>query len=514
MSVDQMVLLGTLLVLIYQVAMQRRDLRKGDYRYIYDRWARISEYEIQNPALHRLLYDHSFAKDLDTLDEEKTRLRALALLVLDQFALIFKTGDRYSVFTKYEGLVGPILARNRWLRELWAAQKERHKTVFEYNEDYIRGILCNPAMIRCWRDYKLGETWMGDEFYEYVNQVIREHETGQTVGIQAREAYRFGKGHRRAQPSERVAESVKPITSGHRAAAFVVLSAAAVVWGVGYSVVKNLVEVLDPVVLLAWRGGLAASVILISVRLSGRRVLDSRYIGPGVLLGSVLTAALIAQSEALETTKAATTGFISGLAVVFTPAFVWLFFHRIPHRLVFLAALVAMLGLFLLVGPDLAVAGTRGGLLALLGSVLLGLHIALTGEIVESRRRVLLLVGYQFGTMAVLSAVWIGPDKWGDLAQLQGSQWLWLLYVVVAVSVLGYFAQTFAQRVLSATVAAVILTLEPVSSAGYAAGVAGELLSRPQWAGGALLVLAVLMCTLAPTKGEAHSATGRKDATI
>lgn len=177
------VLLGTLIVLIIQVWKQRQDLRKVNYRYIYDRWGHISDLEIQHPEIHKLLLDISFFDDINKLPQEEMKSRALALIILDQFALIFKTGDRHSIYYRLEPKLSWILNRSLRLRRWWQIRKEASKTIFEYNEAYIRGVLCNPEMIKFWRDYKLGDTWKGDAFYDFVNQTIADHEAGKQVGL-------------------------------------------------------------------------------------------------------------------------------------------------------------------------------------------------------------------------------------------------------------------------------------------------------------------------------------------
>jgi drug/metabolite transporter (DMT)-like permease len=182
MSVDQMILLGTLVVtflsvlaLIWQTRLTRIEMHKGGIRHMYDRWLEISKLEIKYPELHKMFMDPSKLKRLESLTPEELRKRALALVLFDQFSMIYHLGLRRSIWQVWEesGLRGvlkeykPSEIKKRW--------KEDSKTLYDINYEYIREIMGNPETRKCWAEYLLGETWQGFSFHDEIEKFIEYH---------------------------------------------------------------------------------------------------------------------------------------------------------------------------------------------------------------------------------------------------------------------------------------------------------------------------------------------------
>ena len=64
-------------------------------------------------------------------------------------------------------------------------------------------------------------------------------------------------------------------------------------------------------------------------------------------------------------------------------------------------------------------------------------------------------------------------------------QWGSVVYMATAAGVLALWAQTWGQAHMSATRAAIVMTLEPVFAAGFAVAFGGEVLTWRMLAGGA-----------------------------
>lgn len=178
MTVGEQVIFGTLvvyfltlLVLIWQTRATRQEMRKTAIRNIYDRWLETTKMEVQYPELHKMFMDNQTLKALKRLSEDELRQRALSMFIFDQFAMIFNLGERKSLYARLDHLVKRILRRGRILA-WWNRRVEANRTLFDLNEDYIRRIMSNPTVIRCWRDFKLGETWKDSEYYHYIDNLI------------------------------------------------------------------------------------------------------------------------------------------------------------------------------------------------------------------------------------------------------------------------------------------------------------------------------------------------------
>src|SRR5205085_1846067 len=91
----------------------------------------------------------------------------------------------------------------------------------------------------------------------------------------------------------------------------------------------------------------------LAVPAAGRvRALGRGGIGVGVILGALVAASFGFQTAGLERTTVSATGFITGLYVVITPLLALVLFRARIGAAVWIAAVVAVVGLGLLSGVD------------------------------------------------------------------------------------------------------------------------------------------------------------------
>ncbi|MFH2056933.1 MAG: DMT family transporter, partial [bacterium] len=123
---------------------------------------------------------------------------------------------------------------------------------------------------------------------------------------------------------------------------------ATVIWGTTFVVVKEALEFINPLTLVAWRFLLAASVLAIWLLLRRKPLLSNWR--PGVTLGILLWLIYAPQTIGLEITTASNSAFITGMFVAFVPLFDWIFLRQRfgPSRIV--SVLLCLGGLWLLTG--------------------------------------------------------------------------------------------------------------------------------------------------------------------
>ncbi len=276
--------------------------------------------------------------------------------------------------------------------------------------------------------------------------------------------------------------------SWRQLAAIMALGAVAAVYGATFLVVKDAVARMPVFDFLAWRFGIATA-LLIAVRPRAMRGLGGRGLRYGIMLGVVLGAAYATQAIGLQRTPAAVSGFITGLFVVFTPVLSWLLLRRRLAPVAWIAVLLAGGGLALITLGGFAVGA--GELVTLACAVLFALHIVGLGEWSPGRGPWALTV-VQLGVVAAVCAA--GALAFGGLSiPRSGSDWFAILLTAVLASAVAYTIQTWAQTRLSATQAAVILTMEPVFAAVFAVALGGETLGLAAIAGGVLVVAAMYL---------------------
>jgi drug/metabolite transporter (DMT)-like permease len=256
-----------------------------------------------------------------------------------------------------------------------------------------------------------------------------------------------------------------------------------VIWGSTFAVIKETIQTVPVPILLAVRFSFAA-LFLLWVKPERKTLI------PGLILGLLSFAGYATQTIGMLTTSASKAAFITGLSVILTPIVgaIWLR-QRIPGR-VWLAALLAIIGLGLMtLNPT---EGVVIGDLWVLGTALAyALYIVYLGEIAVHHKPIV-LTSLQIIVVAALSWGWAVPHL-SVLKELSLSALSALLYLALFATALVLWLQALAQRVVPAYAAALIFALEPVFAAIFAYFMLGETLSLQGWLGGGLVVIAMIL---------------------
>ncbi len=288
------------------------------------------------------------------------------------------------------------------------------------------------------------------------------------------------------------------------------------VWGASFAAMKALLSAgLSVGSMLAVRFtlgalGLGLGMLILRVRVTRQALKD------GLWLGLVLTPTFWLQADGLRYTTTSKSGFITGLYVIFTPL-VGLLFRQLPKRSHAIGAVVATLGLFLLVHePGRSMGGWNfGDTETLLCAVLCGFHIVMTGRFSQRSSGWALALG-QVTVVALLSwglALVVPPQARPDGSKLGGFEglttvlrspgvWLGLFYLSMIATALAFYLMSTLQKHLGATEAAIAFSMEPVFAAALAMSglVPGvhEHLAPLQLLGGVVIVSAMLLAELGP----------------
>jgi len=263
------------------------------------------------------------------------------------------------------------------------------------------------------------------------------------------------------------------------------LVALTAVWGSTFFLIRDLVETVPPVDFLAVRFSLSA-VIMLLVFWRPVRALSRRQVLVGVGLGALYGLAQIFQTQGLATTPASVSGFITGTYVVLTPVFTAVLLRERVAGSTWAAVGLATVGLALLSLNGFSVG--VGEALTLLAAALYALHIVGLGRYSASEIATGLSV-VQMVVIAVLCVVGALPG--GVVLPSGPGQWASVLYMVVFASILALWVQTWAQAHMPATRAAIVMTLEPVFAAFFAATLGDETATLRMVIGGALVLTAM-----------------------
>lgn len=263
------------------------------------------------------------------------------------------------------------------------------------------------------------------------------------------------------------------------------------VWGSTFFLIRDLVVTVPPTDFLAVRFSIAGVLMLVIFWPHVRRLGRHEWV-VGLGLGVVYGVAQLLQTIGLAHTDASVSGFITGTYVVLTPVFSALLLReRIPPS-TWAAVALATVGL--------GVLSLQGGLSLGLGETLTlacaavyALHIIGLGRW-STPSHATGLAAVQMMAIAVVCVASALPD--GIVLPSGTGQWTAVLYMATAAGVLALWVQTWAQARMSATRAAIVMTLEPVFAAFFAV-VAGQ--ESPTWrmvVGGVLVLTAMYLVEL------------------
>lgn len=270
---------------------------------------------------------------------------------------------------------------------------------------------------------------------------------------------------------------------------------AAVLWGSGFVVQRQISEHLGPLGFNAIRNLIAMAVLLPfvlrrrPVREPDVRSPRSPWLAAGFATGLPLFAGSWVQQAGIARTTAGNAGFITGLYVVLVPLLAALLGHRI-HRSTWLAALLATAGMYLLSATDAGHLGT-GDLLVLISAGFWAVHVHAVGHF-ATRLDGLVLTWVQLAVATVLTVPLVPLLEPFSVAALRAVGPL-LLYSGVICCAFGFTLQIAGQRHAPPAHAAILMSLESVFAAVFGRLFLAEQLGPRGLAGAALMLAGTLI---------------------
>lgn len=282
---------------------------------------------------------------------------------------------------------------------------------------------------------------------------------------------------------------------------------ATMVWGLAFIAQKSAMDVMGPLTFLAARyllGGLL--IVPLALRedrrqphpLTRRQWLLIGFLSFNFFMGSWL------QQAGLMHTTVTNGGFLTGLYVFFVPLILLVVFRTPPHRIVWLCAPVALIGLYLLNGARMDGLNPGDGLV--IGSAFFwALHVLLLGTLAKQTGRPILVSAASFLIAGILS---LG----GSLAleapsvEMLGLGWVEIVYTGVLSTAVGFTLQAIGQQHVPPANAAIILSAESLFAALGGALVLGERLVPLGYLGVGCIFMAIVLVEVIPTLNRKRTA--------
>jgi len=280
-----------------------------------------------------------------------------------------------------------------------------------------------------------------------------------------------------------------------------VLAAISLVWGFNWVVLKIGVRYADPFEFLAWRFAITAVCLFGAAALLGRPM-RAAHVPQLVLIGLLQTTATFGLATwALQSGAVGKTAVLNYTMPFWVTLFAWPLLGERPSAAQAAALAVGLLGLALLIRPTAAPGWPE--LLALASGVAWGLGVVVTKRL-QTRARVdtLWLIAWQvlFGGVALVVLALAVP---GRAAEWNGALVFAILYNAVLVGAAGWFLWFWVLARLEAGLASFGILAVPVLGALFSAALLGERPGALDWAGMALIVVALALAARASLRRPA-----------
>ena len=264
---------------------------------------------------------------------------------------------------------------------------------------------------------------------------------------------------------------------------------ATLIWGSTFFILKDTLDDVDLMFLLAFRFTLAAALLALVFWRHWRGV-DRSYWWRGGVLGALMFAAYAVQNYGLMDTTPGKNAFFTAVYCVIVPFLYWAMDRRRPSRWNVLASLLCVAGIGF-VSWDGGLALSAGDLLTLLGGFLYACHIAAVAKFSQGRD-IFPLTVIQFGATAL--CCWAGTlfTRGIPVDGLPPQAWWVLLYLAVAATSVALLFQNVGQKYTDPSSAALLLSLEAPFGVAFSVLFGAESPAPLMYLGFALIFLAVV----------------------
>ena len=290
----------------------------------------------------------------------------------------------------------------------------------------------------------------------------------------------------------------------------------AAIWGFAFVIVKDSLDTVPPLYMLAVRFTIAGCALAL-ICCHRFRLMSPVVLRHGFILGCFLFTAYAFQTIGCQYTTAGKNAFLTTVYVVLVPLFLWGITGYRPGLHIFAAAVLALAGIGLLSLQNEGAINT-GDILTLICGVGYALHIIFISRYNRTEDAVLLTVLQLLGAAAlswILAPLMEGAFPAAALRTPKTAASM--LYLGLASTMLAFFLQNICQKYAPPATSALLLSFESVFGVIFAGIFLHEHLSPRMAAGCVLLFVAVVLAETKfsfitePTGRLLHRKSGRQN---
>ena len=269
----------------------------------------------------------------------------------------------------------------------------------------------------------------------------------------------------------------------------------ALIWGTSFVILKNAIDGLGVLWVLAMRFIISA-VILLALANKRLKKMSRESVKGSVLIGICLAVAYIVQTYGLKYTTPGKNAFLTSVYCVMVPFFAWLFYKRKPKMHNIAAAFMCVAGIGLVALDSGFDRINIGDVLTLMCGVFYAMQIILMEQYISGCDS-LSVSAVEFSTAALICLVGAVIFE-GKPILPQGGQIFSILYLAVMCTALCFFLQAWGMKYTPSSTAAMLMTLEAVFGVIFSVIIYHEQVTPRLLAGFALIFIAVVLSEAGP----------------
>lgn len=265
----------------------------------------------------------------------------------------------------------------------------------------------------------------------------------------------------------------------------------AIIWGFGFIAVKNTLDSVTTLYLLAFRFtiGTLGLCIVFHRKL---RLIKFCHVKQGMLLGGFLFLAFYFQIDALKYTTVGKNAFLTAAYVVLVPFFCWLIRKQRLKLNCFAATIICLAGIALL-SLDSNLTINLGDALTLICSVFYALHIVFSDMAIAKKYDPIILTMLQITFAAAYAWIFAPFFEPFPTAMFQSEAVIGILYLGIFCTMLGFLFQMLGQRHTSPAAASLLLSTESVFGCFFSVILLGEHLTAKMIVGCLFIFISIII---------------------
>ena len=275
----------------------------------------------------------------------------------------------------------------------------------------------------------------------------------------------------------------------------------ALVWGYSFVAVKVVVTEIDPFYLVGFRN-FFGGIFLFLIFFKTTKTINKQDIILSIPVGAALFLGFFLQTISSKFITASKVAFFTSSYVILLPFFAWIIYKKKPHIAVFIAAFMALIGLYLLTSVEGINNIEVGDLFAISCAIAFTIHLMLIDKII------LKVNGIKMASLQLLIAGIISLSLGFitrtplNISNISNETIYSLLYLAIGATAIAYLLQTVSQKYVSPHKTGIILSLESFLGALCGIIFMQDPLNFKIITGGLLIIVAIFICEIGGNKAK------------